>query len=108
MSVSRPSLPWGFRRELEAVAVAAGDEHGAAASLLCHRRRGEKIVGLVAGAPGIGEAAGRDKFRNKFELLDEFVRRASAAFGARFRSSGHSVGRRRACGPGSIHRRNAG
>ena len=59
-----------FRSELEGVAVAAGDEHGPAASLLCDRRRGEKIVGLVAGAPSIGEPAGGDKFRNQFKLLD--------------------------------------
>ena len=63
-----------FRRELEGVAVAAGDEHGAAASLLLLRsRRGEKIVGLVAGAPGIGEAAGGGNLRNQFKLLDELV-----------------------------------
>ena len=68
-----------FRRELEGVAIAAGDEHGATTSLLCHRRRGEKIVGLVAGAPRIGEAAGGDKFRNQFKLLDELVVEIAAA-----------------------------
>ena len=68
-----------FRRELEGVAVTAGDEHGATASLLCQSRRGEKIVGLVAGTPGIGEPAGGDKFRNQFKLLDELVVEIAAA-----------------------------
>jgi hypothetical protein len=40
---------------------------------------GEEIVGLIAGAFGIGEAAGRDEFRNQIELLDEIVVEFAAA-----------------------------
>ena len=50
-------------RELERVAVAARDQHGAAAPLFGRDRGGKEIVGLVAGAFGIRETAGGDEFR---------------------------------------------
>src|SRR5262249_54899016 len=40
---------------------------------------GEKIVGLVAGLLGAHEAAGRDKFREDLQLLDQFVVEITAA-----------------------------
>ena len=57
------------RGELERVAIAAGHQHGTAAPLLGGGRGGEEIVGLVAGAPGVGKAAGGDEIRDERELL---------------------------------------
>ena len=42
-------------------------------------RGGEKIVGLVAGAARIGEAAGRDEIGDDRELLDDVVVEFAAA-----------------------------
>jgi hypothetical protein len=55
------------------VAIAARYQDGAAAPLFSRCGGGEKIVGLIAGPLGIGEAAGGDEFRNQRKLLDEIV-----------------------------------
>jgi len=58
------------RGELERVAIAAGHQHGATAPpLLGGSGGGEEIVGLVAGAPCVGKAAGGHEVRDKRKLL---------------------------------------
>ena len=66
-------------RQLERVAIAAGDQHRAATTLFSRGRGGEKIVGLVTGLLGIGEAAGGDELRDNGELFNDLVIEFAAA-----------------------------
>src|SRR5262249_20651414 len=61
------------------VAVAAGNERGAAGRLLGGGRRGKKIVGFVTTRLGVGETARRGKLGQYLELLDQLVVELPAA-----------------------------
>src|SRR3954452_17575358 len=67
------------RCQLERIAVAGGDKRSSFAPGF-GRGGGEEVVSLVPGFLGTGEAAGRDKFREDFQLLDQFVVELAAAF----------------------------
>src|SRR5262249_6434513 len=58
---------------------AAGDERLPAAPVLRGDRGGEKVVGLVPRRLGVGEPARGHKFRQNFELIDQFVVELPAA-----------------------------
>jgi hypothetical protein len=67
------STPPPRRGELKRVAVAGRDQHPPAPLFLADCGGGEEIVGLVAGAARIGEAAGGDEFGDDRELLDDLI-----------------------------------
>ena len=60
------------RGQLEAVAVTAGNENGAAAALLRGDGRREEIVGLEFRAARVGKPAGGDEIRDDRESLHRF------------------------------------
>jgi len=62
-----------LRRQLERIAIAAGDQHRAPAILLSRRCRGEKIVGLETARLAERKAARRDELRQHLELVDDLV-----------------------------------
>ncbi len=89
-------------RELVGIAVAARNERMAAAPLLRRGCRCEEIVGLVTRRLGIGEAAGRDQFRQDVELLDQLLVELPAALIGRKQFL--AVGRRAEGVPADQHR----
>jgi hypothetical protein len=75
------------RGQLKGVAVAAGDEYGAATPFFFCRGRGEEVVSLEARRLGILKTAGRYKSRNGLKLLDNGVFVSQATTTARGCSS---------------------
>ena len=68
------------RCQLERIAVAGGDKCPSVAPGFCRGGGGgEEVVSLVPGFLGTGEAAGRDKFRQNLQLLDQFAVELAAA-----------------------------
>jgi hypothetical protein len=67
------------RRELKRVAVAARDQHPAAAAFFGRGGGAEKIIRLIAGPLGISETARSDEFWNERKLLDQVIVEFAAA-----------------------------
>ena len=76
--------------KLKGVTIAAGDQSRTPSPLFGGSRRGQEIVGLVAGTLGVSKATGGDKLRNDGKLLQEFIIELAAALirGERFVSIG--------------------
>ena len=96
-----PRLTEYERQRVEEAKAASAEALGKAAAEIRtqhDRMLAEKISAKSRHADHLGVALGRGAAS----------RRAAAAFGPRFRSPGHCVGCRGACGSRSIHRRNSG